>query len=131
MVRLKASDSTWNPFRWWRPALVGAGLFVALVLVALALAGFAGKWRYLELMSDFRPHLVVIAWEMIRGTGFSEARQGIGFVPTTHADGWLARWLPRCIDHALHAGGIVVHALRTGPPLGSDHLPLVVEFSLP
>ncbi len=32
------------------------------------------------------------------------------------------------IDHCLHRGGIVIHGRRHGPDVGSDHLPVIVEF---
>jgi len=34
------------------------------------------------------------------------------------------------IDHVMTRGGINVHSLETGPASGSDHLPVVVEFSV-
>ena len=33
------------------------------------------------------------------------------------------------IDHCLHRGGIVVLGRRHGPNVGSDHLPIIVDFS--
>jgi endonuclease/exonuclease/phosphatase (EEP) superfamily protein YafD len=34
------------------------------------------------------------------------------------------------IDHLLHSSELAVADRRLGPPLGSDHLPLVVDLSL-
>lgn len=51
---------------------------------------------------------------------------------------WLAERLPRWlqpaglpIDHVLAKGDIYIHAARTLDPVGSDHWPVLVEFSLP
>ena len=35
------------------------------------------------------------------------------------------------LDHVMTRGGIVVHDLHTGQPTASDHLPVVVRFSVP
>ena len=35
------------------------------------------------------------------------------------------------LDHVLVGTGIGVLATRVGPPLGSDHLPLIVDLALP
>lgn len=59
----------------------------------------------------------------------------------TRVDGdgatWMLRRLPDAlrplglpIDHVLTKGDIVVHSARTLGPAGSDHLPVLVEFSL-
>lgn len=57
-------------------------------------------------------------------------------IPTAGAT-WLHRRLPEWlyfaglpIDHVLAKGGVLVHASRTLEPVGSDHLPILVEFSL-
>ncbi|RDE08989.1 endonuclease/exonuclease/phosphatase family protein [Pelagibacterium lacus] len=34
------------------------------------------------------------------------------------------------IDHVMTRGNIEIHELRTGEPSGSDHLPIIVEFSV-
>lgn len=42
------------------------------------------------------------------------------------------RWTPALlpIDHVMSRGGIAVHDLRRGEASGSDHLPIVLEFSV-
>ncbi|MDN5927565.1 MAG: endonuclease/exonuclease/phosphatase family protein [Hyphomicrobiales bacterium] len=44
---------------------------------------------------------------------------------------WLRPWLGLEIDHVMVKGGIVVHSVRILEDVGSDHAPVLVEFSLP
>lgn len=68
--------------------------------------------------------------------------QSIGFAPflhhprlapPSHQPTWIASFCPLGIpiDHTLHTRDILCHHSRTGPPLGSDHLPVLSFFSLP
>jgi endonuclease/exonuclease/phosphatase (EEP) superfamily protein YafD len=43
---------------------------------------------------------------------------------------WLRPWLGLEIDHVMVKGGIVVHSARILDDVGSDHAPVLVEFSL-
>lgn len=43
----------------------------------------------------------------------------------------LRRWIGLGIDHVMAGGGIAVQAARTGDDAGSDHLPVIVDFTLP
>lgn len=40
-------------------------------------------------------------------------------------------WIGLTIDHVFAKGGIAVHSVTIAEPVGSDHAPLLVEFSLP
>jgi endonuclease/exonuclease/phosphatase (EEP) superfamily protein YafD len=67
---------------------------------------------------------------LIRHTGLSNARQGFGVRPT-----WPA-WMPWPflripIDHCLVSPDIGVRMMRTGKPIGSDHLPIIVDLVIP
>ena len=67
--------------------------------------------------------------QLTRQTDLVNARRGCGILPT-----WPASFPPFMripIDHCLHSRDI--HALRcvTGQPIGSDHLPLIVDLALP
>ena len=42
----------------------------------------------------------------------------------------LARWIGLPLDNVLHGAGVSVVSARTLEPAGSDHLPVLVEFSL-
>lgn len=66
---------------------------------------------------------------LLAEAGLINARAGFGLLPT-----WPA-WhrLPLLmipIDHCLVSHGIEVRDLRTGPRLGSDHLPLIADLSV-
>lgn len=61
-------------------------------------------------------------------TGVRNARAGFGPLGT-----WPA-WMPGPLlplDHCLVRGPVGVIACRTGPKIGSDHLPLLVDLHLP
>lgn len=68
--------------------------------------------------------------QLIGRTGLRNARHGFGLVNTQHGLSFPGSWLWRPIDHCLYTAQCVAIGLRTGPNLGSDHCPLVVEFDL-
>lgn len=43
---------------------------------------------------------------------------------------WRAMFPILPIDHVMTRGAIAIHDLRTGEPSGSDHLPIIVDFSV-
>ncbi len=65
--------------------------------------------------------------DFVREAGLRDSRMGFGVQPS-----WPAFFRPLSIpiDHALVTRGIIVHDRRLGPPVGSDHLPVIVDFSL-
>lgn len=62
-----------------------------------------------------------------RASGLKNSMQGFGFQPT-----WPARhpFLRIPLDHVLHSPEIIIHNRTVGTALGSDHLPLIVDFSI-
>jgi endonuclease/exonuclease/phosphatase (EEP) superfamily protein YafD len=56
-------------------------------------------------------------------------RDGFGLLPS-----WptflFFKWLMLPLDHCLVSNDIRVADARTGEPIGSDHLPLIVEIEL-
>lgn len=60
-------------------------------------------------------------------SGLRDSSPGHGYQPTwpTYAPGFL---IP--IDHCLYSPGIRIADRRIGPDIGSDHLPLIVDFEL-
>jgi len=64
---------------------------------------------------------------LIRDSGLSDGARGRGYQPT-----WPAGMLPLLIpiDHCLHSPGIQILNMQIGPAVGSDHYPVIVDFSL-
>ncbi len=52
---------------------------------------------------------------------------GRGILPSWPV-GWPPLWIP--IDHALFSAGIRIRHRETGPDLGSDHYPVIVDFQV-
>lgn len=65
--------------------------------------------------------------KLVRESGLRDSMRGRGIQPT-----WPAKRLPMRIpiDHALHSGEIGILHRRTGAPIGSDHLPVIVDFAV-
>ncbi len=59
-------------------------------------------------------------------TGLLNSLQGYGVQPTWPNFSWLLR-IP--LDHCLHSSNIVINQRRVGPDVGSDHYPVIVDFS--
>jgi endonuclease/exonuclease/phosphatase (EEP) superfamily protein YafD len=80
------------------------------------------------LLGDFNASLWCPRFKQLETTvQLRNARQGFGILPT-----WPAFFPPAMIpiDHALVSKEISVLDIRTGPRIGSDHLPLIVTVSL-
>ena len=66
--------------------------------------------------------------DLLRAGGLRDSRRGFGIQATWPA----ARWLMRIpLDHCLVSAGIRIVGRRVGPDIGSDHLPIIVDFALP
>ncbi|MFK7804940.1 MAG: endonuclease/exonuclease/phosphatase family protein [Anaerolineae bacterium] len=63
----------------------------------------------------------------LRESNLNDGRKRNGF-NFTWAPGSLPKMIP--IDHVLYRG-VNIHSFTSGPDTGSDHLPIIVEFSLP
>jgi endonuclease/exonuclease/phosphatase (EEP) superfamily protein YafD len=65
--------------------------------------------------------------ELVRAAGLTDSRQGFGLQPS-----WPAGLLPVgiAIDHCLISPGLSIRKRWIGPPVGSDHYPVVVEFAV-
>ena len=66
--------------------------------------------------------------DFLKQAGLKNSRHGLGIKPT-----WPTHFFPLLIpiDHCLASQEINVQSLRTGPNIGSDHYPVIVEFSIP
>ena len=65
--------------------------------------------------------------EFIQKTGLRDTRKGLGVYPT-----WLSQFPPLSIpiDHGLTSNGIKVGSFSLGSSFGSDHLPIILDFSV-
>ncbi|MBL7012367.1 MAG: endonuclease/exonuclease/phosphatase family protein [Kiritimatiellales bacterium] len=64
---------------------------------------------------------------LLKESGLKNSMKGFGFQPSWPADNRLLR-IP--IDHMLHSSEIVIHRRSVGPSVGSDHFPVMVDFSI-
>ena len=63
--------------------------------------------------------------DFVRAASLENARKGYGVVPT-----YKFRGIPMVpIDHVLYRGNLDIKDCRSGPEIGSDHLPLMVDFA--
>jgi endonuclease/exonuclease/phosphatase (EEP) superfamily protein YafD len=62
-----------------------------------------------------------------RESGLKNSMKGFGFQPSWPANNRLLR-IP--LDHVLHSPEISIHNRITGGDVGSDHLPVIVDFSV-
>ncbi|CAN5836906.1 endonuclease/exonuclease/phosphatase family protein [soil metagenome] len=67
--------------------------------------------------------------KLLADTGMRNSQAGFGLGASFPADGFVA-WRV-AIDHLVHSPDIAVADRRLGPPLGSDHFPLIVEVWVP
>ena len=86
----------------------------------------AGAPRPLLLLGDLNTTPFAPSFEkLLDATGLRDSAAGFGYQPT-----WPA-WCPPLaipLDHCLHSTDIDIVDRRTGPALGSDHRPLLVDF---
>jgi len=101
------------------------------------------RWRneQLEKIPDFLPaslpvllvgDLNVTPWNyyfrrLVKRTGLQDSSQGRGVQPTWPNDNPLLL-IP--IDHCLHSSNILVLDKKIGPAVGSDHYPVIVDFTI-
>jgi len=65
--------------------------------------------------------------DFLRNSGLRDSREGFGLQPTWPT--WFPpAWIP--IDHALVSSNVVVHHRSIGPAIGSDHYPVIIDFSI-
>ena len=77
--------------------------------------------------------------QLVSKTGLVNTRRGFGPAPTWPSPGTYGREIPSFllrllaipIDHCLISPDIQVRNLKTGPRIGSDHLPIIVDLVIP
>jgi endonuclease/exonuclease/phosphatase (EEP) superfamily protein YafD len=85
--------------------------------------------RPLVLMGDFN----TTSWtwpfgKLLEVSGLGDSRAGRGFQPTWPLPFWRPFRIP--IDHCLVSPEVVVLRREVGPPIGSDHAPVILECGL-
>ncbi len=65
--------------------------------------------------------------DLLAKTGLRDSRKGYGLQPTWPV-GFPPLWIP--IDHCLVSSNVVVHHREIGPDIGSDHYPVLIDFSV-
>jgi endonuclease/exonuclease/phosphatase (EEP) superfamily protein YafD len=65
--------------------------------------------------------------DLLAQGGLNDSRRGFGVQPSWPT--WLP-WFGIAIDHCLVTPGVTIHDRWIGPDVGSDHYPVVIEFSL-
>ena len=65
--------------------------------------------------------------DLLSASGLRDSRQGFGLQTSWPSFCWPVR-IP--IDHCLVSPGVAVHTREIGPDIGSDHFPVLVEFSI-
>jgi endonuclease/exonuclease/phosphatase (EEP) superfamily protein YafD len=73
-------------------------------------------------MSPWSPYF----WRLLQKSGLQNSARGFGLQPTWPTDRPLLR-VP--IDHCLVSSGITISDRRIGPFVGSDHFPVILDFS--
>jgi endonuclease/exonuclease/phosphatase (EEP) superfamily protein YafD len=113
---------------------------------------FHSRNKQLELVSDYiktlsQPVLLVgdlnlTMWspyykKLVNETQLKNAREGFGVLPTWPTPGtyqyipsFLSSLFSIPIDHCLHSRELKVIDTRVGAPIGSDHLPLIVDLHI-
>jgi endonuclease/exonuclease/phosphatase (EEP) superfamily protein YafD len=74
-------------------------------------------------LSPWSPHFS----DLLKRSGLDDSGRGFGIQPTWPVDNFLMR---TPIDHCLISPHIAVRRRRLGPRIGSDHLPVILDFSL-
>ncbi len=73
--------------------------------------------------TPWSPHFT----KLIRESGLKNSMKGFGFQPTWPRN---IRFLRIPLDHILHTPEIEIHKRMVGGDTGSDHLPVIVDFSI-
>ncbi|MCF7849269.1 MAG: endonuclease/exonuclease/phosphatase family protein [Kiritimatiellales bacterium] len=64
---------------------------------------------------------------LVRDSGLKNSMKGFGFQPSWPSGN---RFLRIPIDHVLHSPKILIHNRAVGSNVGSDHFPVIVDFSI-
>ena len=87
----------------------------------------AGREHPVLLMGDLNVTSFSYWFKRVTEMELKNSMKGFGFQPTWPTG---IPFMKIPIDHVLHSPGIVIHHRTVGPDIGSDHLPVIVDFSL-
>ncbi len=73
--------------------------------------------------SPWSPHFR----DLLSQSGLKNSMKGFGFQPSWPSNN---RFLRIPLDHMLHSPGIAIHNRVVGEDVGSDHFPVIVDFSI-
>jgi endonuclease/exonuclease/phosphatase (EEP) superfamily protein YafD len=73
--------------------------------------------------TPWSPHFT----RLVRESGLRNSMKGFGFQPTWPVG---IPWLKIPLDHVLHSPEITIHNRMVGPNVGSDHFPVIIDFSI-
>jgi endonuclease/exonuclease/phosphatase (EEP) superfamily protein YafD len=111
-----------------RPSFAGA--IAQHQLEILAIADWAQQHPNAIVVGDFNSTPWSRAFRaMLRTSGLRNSQQGFGLASTWNTE--FPRGLRIPIDHALHSADLRTVDRQVLPNIGSDHLPIWVEFQLP
>lgn len=65
--------------------------------------------------------------QLLNASGLKNSMKGFGHQPSWPNDMWFMR-IP--LDHMLYSEGIVIHNRMIGKDVGSDHFPVIVDFTV-
>lgn len=106
------------------------GMFEARNRFLQTVGTYAGdRLEPVVMIGDFNVSLwSPIHQQFSRTSGLRNARQGFGILPS-----WPVHRFPLLIpiDHCFVSNEVHVRTFRTGPRVGSDHLPIVADLSIP
>ncbi len=85
------------------------------------------RWHHIVLAGDFNATTECGSMRaLLANSGLRDTRQGFGAQSSWPTWFWP---IAICIDHAFVSPDVHVHRRETGPHVGSDHLPVIVELS--
>lgn len=112
-----------------RPRSAGTVAYQQQEFAALAEWSQQQQNRSLIVVGDFNNTPWSLSFRhLLANSGLANSQTGFGIQPTWHSS--LPPFLQIPIDHCLHSSDLSTRDRRVGSNIGSDHLPIFVEFKL-
>ncbi|XGW00401.1 MAG: endonuclease/exonuclease/phosphatase family protein [Leptolyngbya sp. BL-A-14] len=132
VVQISKGGRTFSLMTTHPPPPIRQALFQLRNQWLAAIAPFVRSQRHpVIIVGDFN----ITMWSpyyrrAIQAAGLRNTREGFGLLPSWSPREWLP-WLAIPIDHCLVSPDVRVQKTQTGRPVGSDHLPLLIELAMP